>query len=226
MNKDIEIITIDGPACSGKGVIAKKISEILNFNYLDSGSMYRVIAFIANRNSLFKNTQITHEGINSLLELLNKVNLKFINDSVYIDDENVTNLLRTEIIGNLASIIGKDYKIREYLLSMQRSFAKSPGLVSDGRDMGSVVFPRAKLKIYLTASVDIRVQRRYKQLQKFNKSVKISSVLKFIMDRDKSDIERKISPLVYDDTFKILDNSFLTIEESVKLILNWYYELS
>ena len=226
MNNCVEIITIDGPASSGKGVIAKKVAKKLSFNYLDSGSMYRVIALIAMRNCLFEDNSIDSEKISLLLKILDKFNIQFGSELVTIDNENVTDLLRSERIGTLASIIGKNHNIREYLLIMQRRFAKAPGLVTDGRDMGSIVFPHSKLKVYLTASVEVRAERRFKQLQKFQESGTISTVLKFIIDRDKSDIERIISPLVYDDTYKVLDNSFLTIDESVNIIISWYKELN
>ena len=208
----VKIITIDGPASSGKGTVAKLLAKKLGYNYLDSGSIYRALALFI----LQKNVDI--DDVESICKLIDKMRLDFINGEVYLNDELVSDKLRDEKVGMFASKIASIGIVREKLLEFQRSFAKDFGLVTDGRDMGSVVFPRASLKIFLTASAEKRAQRRYKQLQESGKSAIIGVILEDITARDKQDSERGIAPLSYDSSFYVLDNSDLSIEQTVDKI--------
>jgi cytidylate kinase len=221
----VDIITIDGPASSGKGTVAKIVAKQLNFHYLDSGSIYRVVALIAQRNNLCNIEPISIDEITALIAKIRSCNLKFTDDAIILDNENVTNLIRQEEIGNKASILSSKQEVRTELLNLQRQFAKNPGLVTDGRDMGSVVFPQAKLKIFLNASATIRAQRRFDQLQILKQSGTIGAILNDIQERDKRDSQRSIAPMTFDASFKVLDNSHMTINETVTTIIDWYKEL-
>lgn len=214
----MQVITIDGPASSGKGTVAKIIAKQLGFNYLESGAIYRVVGLIADRNNL------SIDDEDAVLKLIDNLKLEFIDNKVYVNNENVTDLLRAEKIGMLASKFAKVAEIRTKLMDFQRGFAKGAGLVTDGRDMGSIVFPEANLKIFLTASAEQRAQRRFEQLHKTDKSVTILPILHDIQARDKQDSERKVAPLSYDKSFKILDNSNMSIDETVQTVINWLHE--
>jgi cytidylate kinase len=210
------IITIDGPASSGKGTVAKIIAGHLGFHYLESGVIYRVLGLMVISNG------IKSDNVSGLIQLIGQMRLGFVSGRVLLDGEDVTDKLRKENIGMMASVVGKIGKVREKLLDFQRGFATSPGLVTDGRDMGSVVFPDADLKIFLTASAEKRALRRYSQLQEYGSSATITSILRDIELRDQQDIKRSVAPLVYDSTFRVLDNSEMSVEETVQTILGWY----
>lgn len=259
----MKIVTIDGPASSGKGTVAKIIAAKLGFNYLDSGAIYRVVGLLAYRNNLDynldsdgvdnlndadsvddannaedadyvavnidsdnstnNNTHNNHSAINKLLQLMDNTSIEFTtnNGGVTINGENVSDIIRSEKVGMLASKFSCVAIIRQKLLQFQRNFAHDPGLVTDGRDMGSVVFPDAALKVYLTASPEIRAQRRLLQLQRSGESVTITPVLRDILARDAQDSLRKAAPLKFDESFKVLDNSNITIDETVDIIISW-----
>lgn len=212
------VITIDGPASSGKGTVAKLVAKELGFHYLDSGSIYRALGF------LIIKTNLNINDIDKILNLISDMDLSFINNHVILNGEDVTLLLRSEDVGMLASGIAKVPEVRARLLDFQRGFAKSPGLVTDGRDMGSVVFPNADLKVFLTASAEKRAQRRYSQLQEHTNSGTIEAILRDITARDRQDRERSVAPLTYDGTYRVLDNSNMSIDETVKTLINWYKE--
>ncbi|MEN9945619.1 MAG: hypothetical protein RLZZ293_5 [Pseudomonadota bacterium] len=214
-----QIITIDGPASSGKGTVARLIANELGFNYLESGAIYRSLGLWIDQN--YPNMEINLEQV---LELIQNMHLRFINNQVLLNQVDVTELLRQEKIGILASKYSAIPLVRQRLLQFQRDFACANGLVTDGRDMGTVVFPNANLKIFLTATSQKRAERRYKQLQLFDKSVTITAILDDIIARDQQDISRTVSPLSYDNSFKLLDNSDLTIEQTVAMILSWYQQ--
>jgi cytidylate kinase len=155
-----------------------------------------------------------------VVEELNLSNLEFdAGGNVFVNKRDITNQIREKVISELASKIATFPLVRSKLLKFQREFVNEPGLVTDGRDMGSVVFPEANLKIFLTANINTRASRRFSQLQAIDKSVKISEILEELASRDKRDLERKHAPLKYDGTFKVLDNSNLTIEQTVDQIL-------
>ncbi len=226
------IITIDGPASSGKGTVARLLAKKLNFDYLDSGAIYRAVAYLADIHNLIEDAKI---DISQLLILIkNNFVLKFDSSGlVYLNDEEVSSKLRLEKIGNLASNIAKDKQIRESLLDYQHFFAKNAaiGLVTDGRDMGSVVFKNAKLKIFLTASIESRLERRLKQLQENSKSGIIAPILhdvirRDILARDRQDSLRDTAPLGYDSSYHFLDNTDLTIDETVLYIIDLYHTIN
>ena len=219
MNK-YKIIAIDGPSSSGKGTIAKIVAQKLGFSYLDSGSIYRALALLVLRYGY------TENDLEKILDLIkHELSLTFKNDGLYLNDENIEFAIRDEKVGMWASNLGKNAEIRNNLLSYQKKFAECDNLVTDGRDMGSVVFPQAILKIFLSASAQKRAERRFNQLQLLGKSVKIQSILQDIVTRDKQDSDRSVAPLVFNNTYKMLDNTELSIEECVDQIISWYQEL-
>jgi cytidylate kinase len=212
-SEDIFTIAIDGPAGSGKGTIAKELSKILNYHYLDSGAIYRVIALAIHNKKLEFNQE------KKIVELLKEIEISFEFDKTFLDGKNVSSEIREESISKLASKIAQNQELRKSLLSFQRSFAKKPGLVAEGRDMTTVVFPGADLKIYLDASVEERSKRRHKQLILKGNNVNIANLVTEIALRDKQDKERVHSPLVIDDEAHIINNDGLSVEETINKIL-------
>jgi len=212
-SEDIFTIAIDGPAGSGKGTIAKELSKILNYHYLDSGAIYRVIALAIHDKKLEFNQE------KKIVELLKEIEISFEFDRTFLDGKDVSSEIREESIGKLASKIAQNQELRKSLLSFQRSFAKKPGLVAEGRDMTTVVFPGADLKIYLDASVEERSKRRHKQLILKGNNVNIANLVVEIALRDQQDKERVHSPLVIDDEAHIINNDGLSVEETINKIL-------
>ena len=212
-SEDIFTIAIDGPAGSGKGTIAKELSKILNYHYLDSGAIYRVIALAIHNKKLEFNQE------KKIVELLKEIEISFEFDKTFLDGKDVSSEIREESISKLASKIAQNQELRKSLLSFQRSFAKKPGLVAEGRDMTTVVFPGADLKIYLDASVEERSKRRHKQLILKGNNVNIANLVTEIALRDKQDKERVHSPLLIDDEAHIINNDGLSVEETVNKIL-------
>tara|TARA_B100000767_G_C19689099_1_gene503144 strand:+ start:253 stop:951 length:699 start_codon:yes stop_codon:yes gene_type:complete len=214
------IIAIDGPAGSGKGTVAKKLSAKLNYHYLDSGAIYRVIAYAAKKNN------IKSESINELIDLVSNSTIKFSKDKIWLDSESVTNLIRTELVGKLASEIAMHEKMRASILGYQRSFCRLPGLIAEGRDMTSIVFPNAHLKIYLNASVHERAKRRYKQLISKGNDVNLSEIAREISIRDSRDKFREVSPLVVVKEAHVLETDNLTEDQTVDKILSFFFEVT
>lgn len=206
------LIAIDGPAGSGKGTIAKIVSKKLNLNYLDSGAIYRLIAYAAIREKINLN------DIESLLILLKKIDIDFDEDQIFVDSFDVSDHIRNEEVGRAASVIAKYADLRKELLTFQRNFFQGNGLVAEGRDMTTVVFPDAHIKIYLDASVEERVKRRHKQLILKGKGVNIQILRKNIIARDTQDKERTYSPLLKADDAIILDTNHLDIDQTVTKI--------
>lgn len=206
------LIAIDGPAGSGKGTIAKIVSKKLNLNYLDSGAIYRLIAYAAIREKINLN------DIESLLILLKKIDIDFDEDQIFVDSFDVSDHIRNEEVGRAASVIAKYADLRKELLAFQRNFFQGNGLVAEGRDMTTVVFPDAHIKIYLDASVEERVKRRHKQLILKGKGVKIQTLRMNIIARDTQDKERTYSPLLKADDAIILDTNHLDIDQTVTKI--------
>lgn len=217
------IITIDGPASSGKGTVARRVAALLGFNYLDSGAIYRALGLIVTTRNYNLNDL---DGIVKLIQ--EDFALYFKDNQTYLNGDEITQAIRAEQIGMYASVLAKNSKIRAALLDYQHLFAtkSGKGLVTDGRDMGSIVFPEAALKVFLTAKAEVRAHRRYQDLQKSCQSVTMEAILRDIVLRDKQDTERAAAPLRYDGTFKVLDNSDLTIEETVDCIVNWFHQIS
>ena len=207
------VVTIDGPAGSGKGTICKLVSKTLGFHYLDSGAIYRIIALNAKTKNLDTN-QITQ-----ILELIDGLEINFANEKVFLGSKDITDLIRSELIGKFASEIAKNELIREKILGLQKSFFKPPGLVADGRDMGTVVFPEAKVKIFLTASIEERANRRYKQLILKENNVNLFDLFETIKLRDESDINRKISPLKAAKDAYLIKTDNLSINQSFEKVM-------
>ena len=216
---NIPVIAIDGPSASGKGTVAKRVSESLGFNYLDSGTLYRLVALVASR----KGVDLADEK--ALASIAEHLDVTFGDAEIRLGSEDVADLIRTEICGNGASRIAAHSQVRKALLGRQRAFRRNPGLVADGRDMCSVVFPDATLKIFLLASTETRTQRRYKQLMEKGADVNISTILRDIRERDARDSGRSVAPLKQSADSSFIDTSLLKITEVVNEILRQYAEI-
>lgn len=211
--KGIPVIAIDGPSASGKGTVAQLVAEKLGFHYLDSGALYRLLALAASRRG------VSFEDEEKLARLAEGLAIRFENGEVWLDGERVGDAIRTEECGNDASRIAAYPRVRAALLGLQRAFCKAPGLVADGRDMGSVVFPAATLKIFLTASAEVRADRRYKQLMEKGMHANIQQILHDIRQRDERDSARSVAPLQKCADASLLETSALTIAQAVDEVL-------
>ena len=205
----LPIITIDGPSGSGKGTIAKKISSQLGWNYLDSGLIYRVYAF-----THLRNIDFLHEFQNFTFVLNENL------EQVIFKEENISSQLRGQELTKLTSTLSKNLNVRKKLYKIQRSFLKKPGLVAEGRDMASVLFPESKIKIFLTAMLETRVERRANQLRNSGQKVNISELRNEIIFRDKSDSERENSPLEISKDSVVIQNDSETVEDTAVKIIN------
>ena len=212
----IPVITIDGPTASGKGTVAHRVADKLGFHYLDSGALYRLTALMALR----READLHDE--HALAKLAEHLPCVFTGGAVLLAHENVTEAIRAEEVGNLASKIAALPAVRQALYSLQLHFRMAPGLVADGRDMGTVIFPHAPLKVFLTASVEARAQRRYKQLIDKGMSATMEDLLQDLNARDERDTHRAIAPLVPAEGAHILDTSQMTADQAVDHVLKWY----
>ena len=218
-NSNIPVITIDGPTASGKGTVASRVAEHLSFHLLDSGALYRLTALSAIR----RGTDLTDE--HALAKLAEHLDCSFVGGDIFLNNENVSKAIRAEDVGNLASKIAALPAVREALFGLQLRFRTAPGLVADGRDMGTVIFPRAKLKVFLTASVAARAERRYKQLIGKGFSANMDDLLADLQARDERDMNRAVAPLTPAPDARILDSSNMTADEAVAQVLKWYAEV-
>ena len=215
----VKIITVDGPSGSGKGTVSRILAKQLGFHYLDSGALYRLLGLVAVRHCLdieLKN-DLTHvaENMDVRFEALTNGH-----NRVLLEGEDVTQELRTEETGALASKVAAIPSVRNALLARQKQFAKAPGLIADGRDMGTKVFPEAQLKIFLTASIEERASRRYKQLLEQGENVSLRALEEQVRSRDERDMNREASPLsIATDAIEV-DTSDLSIQEAVDKLLN------
>jgi cytidylate kinase len=214
----IPVIAIDGPAASGKGTIAQRVAATLGFHYLDSGALYRLVALAAERAGLAYDDEVR------IAALAVRLDATFRDGDIWLGSERVGTAIRTEAISAAASQVAALPTVREALLERQRAFRAAPGLVADGRDMGTVVFPCARLKIFLTASVQARADRRYKQLMEKGLGANIQALLRDIRERDARDSARLAAPLKPAEDAIEIDTTELTIQQVVDRVLALWRE--
>ena len=214
------VIAIDGPSASGKGTVAAKVAEALGFRYLDSGALYRLAALAA------RHSGVDLDDEEALAGLAGRMHVEFRDGATWLDGRDVSSALRSEEVGTAASRVAAKARVRQALLARQRGFRTAPGLVADGRDMGSVVFPDAPLKVFLTAGVDTRAERRYKQLMEKGMYAKMGDVVEELRRRDERDSSRPVAPLKHYPDAIFLDTTGLSVDEAVRQILGWWREKS
>lgn len=208
-----KIITIDGPSGSGKGTIAAIVAKNLGWRVLDSGALYRLTGLQARKQNA------DFDDVHILGEIAGHLQVEFMDGKILLEKHDVTDAIRSETAGNDASRVAAVAQVRAALLDWQQRFATSQGLVADGRDMGTVIFPQAALKIFLTASAEERARRRYKQLKEKGMPVILTSLVEEIRERDERDMNRSEAPLRAADDALMIDSSALTIDEVVEQIL-------
>ncbi|WP_318520450.1 (d)CMP kinase [Photobacterium leiognathi] len=217
MSTHAPVITVDGPSGAGKGTLCMLLAEKLGWNLLDSGAIYRVLALAAIHHG------VDIESEDALVPLAAHLDVQFVAEGelvkVILEGEDVSDTLRTEEVGNTASKVAALPRVREALLRRQRAFSEAPGLVADGRDMGTVVFPGAEVKIFLDASAEERATRRMNQLQKKGLDVNFDSLLSEIQERDYRDRNRAVAPLRPADDALVLDSTELSIEQVLEKVL-------
>ena len=213
MHADIPVIAIDGPSASGKGTVAALVAKALGFHYLDSGALYRLTALAAQRQHVALDDEAT------LAELALHLDVRFEGGEIYLQNERVTDDVRSEACGTGASKVAVLPAVRTALLARQQAFRQLPGLVADGRDMGSVVFPDAALKIFLTASAEERAQRRYKQLMEKGISANLANLLEDLRERDARDSARSVAPLRQEKDAILLDTTHINVNAAVDFVL-------
>ncbi|MBC5766903.1 bifunctional 3-phosphoshikimate 1-carboxyvinyltransferase/cytidylate kinase [Ramlibacter albus] len=218
MTQHVPVITVDGPTASGKGTLASEVARRLGYHYLDSGALYRITALAAVRAGLA--LDVAHE--HTIAKMAETLPVRFAGGRVFLGDDDITDAIRTEEAGMNASRVSALPAVRTALVALQQSFRKLPGLVADGRDMGTVIFPDAPMKVYLTASAAQRAQRRHKQLISKGISTTIDTLRADLEARDHRDSSRAVAPLKPAEDALLLDNSSQTIEESVAQVLQWW----
>ena len=212
----VPVIAIDGPSASGKGTVAEEVARQLGFHYLDSGALYRLVALAGAR-----------EGIDAgdeakLAAIAARLPARFEGDEIFLDAERVTDAIRTEENSYAASRVAALPAVRRALLDRQRSFRKPPGLVAEGRDMGSIVFPDAGLKVFLTASLEARAERRYKQLKEKGIAATLAALLQDLRERDARDATRSVAPLKQSPGARPLDTTSMSAGQAAALVVDWY----
>ncbi len=214
------VIAIDGPSASGKGTVAQRVAQALQFHYLDSGALYRLCALAAEQRN------IAFEDGPGLARLARDLEIHFLGDRILLKGQDVTEAVRSEACSAKASRIAVVPALRAALLQKQRDFRRLPGLVCDGRDIGSVVFPDAALKVYLTASSEVRAERRTKQLKEKGMCAKMQDVINELKHRDERDSARPVAPLKHYTDARLLDTTAMSIDEAVNQVVEWYRETS
>ncbi|WP_336029151.1 (d)CMP kinase [Acinetobacter pittii] len=218
----VQIITIDGPSGSGKGTLAAKLAAHYQYHLLDSGALYRLLGLSLHKHYLLEKLD---SQLDECIQYARQLDIKFETSTsgilVFLDGEDVSQTIRTERVGEYASKVAVVPELRQALFERQRAFAQSPGLVADGRDMATSIFPEANAKIYLTASAESRAERRVKQLQGMGLDAKINDILANIQARDKRDMEREVAPLKPAKDAYIIDSSELTIDQVFKLMVDY-----
>ena len=216
-NSIIPVITIDGPTASGKGTVASRVAEALAYAFLDSGALYRLTALSAQQAGV----DLADEA--AVARLAGGLEVCFVGEQILLAGKDVGDTIRLEAVGNAASRIATLPAVRQALVDLQHSFLKMPGLVADGRDMGTVIFPQATLKVFLTASVEARAERRYKQLIGKGFPANMVDLLQDLRERDERDTKRAVAPLKPAEGAHVLETSSMTIEAAVAQVLAWYY---
>ena len=216
---DIPVLAVDGPSGSGKGTISQSVAKALGWHFLDSGALYRLVAVAADKRG------IELDDVDALADVARTMNVRFDVDEtgaeqVYLDDNDVTAEIRTETCGTRASQVAPLSPVRAALAQLQREFRREPGLVADGRDMGTVIFPDAPLKIYLTASAEERASRRHKQLKEKGIDVSLAALSSEIEERDRRDAERQVAPLKPAADAVVLDTTEMSIVEVIDRVLD------
>jgi 3-phosphoshikimate 1-carboxyvinyltransferase len=212
----VPVIAIDGPSASGKGTVAQRVAKTLGFHHLDSGALYRLVALAAAR-----------EGVDSgdeakLAAIAARLPVRFEGEEVFLEGERVSDTIRTEENSFAASRVAALPAVRRALLDRQRSFRKPPGLVAEGRDMASIVFPDAGLKVFLTASLEARAERRYKQLKEKGIAATLAALLQDLRERDARDATRSVAPLKQSPGARLLDTTSMSAEQAAALVVDWY----
>jgi len=214
------VIAIDGPSASGKGTVAARVAQTLGYHYLDSGALYRLVALAAMRHG------VTLDDTAGLARLAAAMDVSFKGRRICLDGVDVGDALRAEDVSRAASRVASQGAVRAALLARQRAFQRPPGLVADGRDMGSVVFPGASLKVFLTADVATRAERRYKQLMEKGMCARMEDVVEDLASRDERDASRAVAPLRHYPDANFLDTTGLTVDQAVDRILAWWRDLA
>ncbi len=212
----IPVITIDGPTASGKGTVASRVAAALGFSFLDSGALYRLTALSAQQAGI----GLADEPL--LSSLAKGLAVRFEGERILLSGREVQEVIRQEAVGNAASKIAALPAVRAALVELQHRFRQAPGLVADGRDMGTVIFPDAQLKVFLTASVEARANRRYKQLIEKGFPANMAALLQDLSERDARDTQRAVAPLKPAEGAHLLDTSGMTIEQAVAQVLDWW----
>lgn len=218
MSAPVPVIAIDGPSASGKGTVAQGVARALGWHYLDSGALYRLVALAAER------AAVEWADVAGLVRVAEALDARFENGETRLGAESVTDAIRTEACSAGASRVAGVPEVRAALLARQRAFRRAPGLVAEGRDMGSIVFPDAGLKVFLTATAEVRAERRHKQLMEKGIPANIQSLLRDLQERDARDAERPVAPLRQLPDARLLDTTAMSVEEAVARVLAWHGE--
>lgn len=212
----IDVIAIDGPTASGKGTVATLVAQKLGWHYLDSGALYRIAALVCLKEKVDLTDAKACAACASTMAPI------FKDHKIYLDGTDITDAIRVEEVGLTASVIAAIPEVRQALLDVQRAYRRAPGLVADGRDMASIVFPDAKLKVFLTASAESRANRRFNQLIAKGISANLSDLTRDLVERDRRDRERAVAPCVPHKDAHVLDSSDLTIDQTVNQVFDWW----
>lgn len=212
-SETVPVITVDGPSGSGKGTLAQAIAQALGWHLLDSGALYRIIGVMCERRG------VDFDDEKAVAALAERLHIEFVGDAVVVDGSNLADDIRTEDAGALASKVAHWPAVRDAVLSLQRSLRQSPGLVADGRDMGTVVFPDAQCKFFLDASAEERAQRRYKQLKNKGLSVSLRGLLEQIQERDARDRGRAVAPLKPAEDAIVIDSTSMSIDAVLERVM-------